>query len=163
MTLASLEEVATLDDDGNIDGLQFDGRERRIQEWLDGKEDEEYKALFRKLRMRAKNKRNYKRIVSTKEGRERVRESGRRSKAKNRERRNEGEKQRRRKEREESPIELACKVCRKTWILPFGVRPSSVCSERCKRAFDAMVRKGVSVRGKSTNQVENLGQGSTSD
>jgi hypothetical protein len=56
MTIARLDEVATWDDEGNIEGLQFGGRDRSIQEWRDKQEELEYQRLFATLAARNKLK-----------------------------------------------------------------------------------------------------------
>ncbi|MEB5450139.1 hypothetical protein RXV47_28710, partial [Pseudomonas aeruginosa] len=52
MSFARLEEVATYDDDGEVQGFQFGGKERRIQEWKEKQEEKEFAALVEKLQKR---------------------------------------------------------------------------------------------------------------
>ena len=52
MTIARFEEVACFDDEGRVEGMQFDSRERRVQQWREKKDDEEFERLVAKLRQK---------------------------------------------------------------------------------------------------------------
>jgi len=138
--------VATWDEDGVVEGFQFDSRERSIQEWRDKKEDEEYAALFEQLYQRkwAAEAR------STDEGRERYLQNLRRYRERNRDRIREMERQRRREKYEANPVANQCEECNETWIVPYkqkGKRSSRFCSTKCANRWHAIRRAKKRNRG----------------
>lgn len=130
MTIATLDDVIAWDDDGEIDGLQFDGRERAIQEWRDRKEEEEYKALFQRLYKRN----HYRRAAETPEGKARQMENVRRYRERNRERMRQRERDQRRAEYAANPVVNTCQECGQSWAVPFERknRKSKFCSQSCR-------------------------------
>lgn len=129
MSIATLEEVAVWDDEGNVEGLQFDGRERRIQEWKDRKEAEEFAALVERLQKRNSNRRRW----NDPEKRERMRladikhrRSGRKQQRAN---------ERRREQYEAEPVINTCVECGHQEAVPYekrGARASQFCSRKCR-------------------------------
>lgn len=144
MSFASLDEVAVLDDDGRIEGLQFDGRERRIQEWREKKEAEEFDKLIAKLRQHKNYRAWYEKRKDDPEFRRKMREHNRRMKRKHGTRRNAEDRAKRRQEAEENPIVNTCQWCGKEFTIEFGFkkkRTSKYCSRTCRNRVAYLARK----------------------
>jgi len=152
MTIASLDEVASFDDDGNVTGLQFAGRERSIQEWRDAKEDAAYRKLFAKLQSRnwaAKRRGDSefraRGLAATRRYRERHRSvlSARQSSA-------------RRTKYEAAPVVNICEECGKSWSPPYEKRnkQSRFCSKSCRNRNHGRQRAAARNRGMRDMSVE---------
>lgn len=146
MTIATLDEVATWDDEGQIEGFQFGGRERALQEWKEKKEAEEFAALCERLYHRkwAAKKRQ------TEEGRQKLQEALRRYRAENREHCNALERQRRKAKYEADPVVNQCEECGEIWIVPYerkGPKSSRFCSVKCKNRWHGIRRARRRNRG----------------
>lgn len=138
MTLARLDEVIGWDSDGNVDGLQFDSRARRIQEWRDKKEDAEFCALVERLQKRNAARR----AAADPVKRERMREANRRHQASGR--KEARARQRRREQYEANPTVNVCEQCGAKQLVPFdkkGTRPSRFCSKKCRNAWHGKRRQ----------------------
>lgn len=138
MSIATLEEVATWDDEGNVEGFQFDSRERRIQEWREKKEAEEFAALVDRLQKRNSARRAMADPVSReriKKNERRHRESGRKQQRAN---------ERRREKYEADPIVNVCEQCGHIETVPFdkkGVKRSRFCSRSCRNKHHGSKRQ----------------------
>lgn len=129
MSIARLEEVAIYDEDGRVEGIQFDSRERRIQEWRDKKEEREFAALVEKLQKRN----SARKARSCPETLSRIREIQRKHHASGR--KQERAKELRREKYEADPIVNVCQECGKSETVPFdkiGVKRSKFCSRSCR-------------------------------
>jgi hypothetical protein len=129
VSFARLEEVATYDDDGEVQGFQFGGKERRIQEWKEKQEEKEFAALIEKLQ-----KRNSARKARTNpESLSRIREIQKKHQASGR--KQERARELRREKYEANPIVNVCEECGKAEAVPFdkiGVKRSKFCSRSCR-------------------------------
>jgi hypothetical protein len=133
--IARLEEVATYDDEGRVEGMQFDSRERRIQQWKEKKEDEEFDRLIAKLRQKKNWRAWYDRHKDKPDFRERLREQCRVMRVKHGPRRNAAERERRKQEAEAKPIVNICEECGKEFVREFGYkrkRTAKFCSRSCR-------------------------------
>jgi len=144
--IATLSEVVEFDEDGHVDGLQFDGRERAIQEWRDRKEAAEYTQLFERLYQRkwATAARN------DPVRRERILENLRRYRTKHRERVRQMERDRRRAKYEADPVINQCKVCGNVWTVPYdrhGPKRAQFCSTKCRNRWHGIRRARRRNRG----------------
>lgn len=140
MSIASLEEVAVFDDEGTIEGLQFDSRERAIQEWRDRKEKEEYERLFSRLYQRnwARERRK------DPEHRKRHQENLRRHRQRNHKAIRDRENARNRARYEANPVVNTCQECGHTWQVPYGrkgPKSSKFCSTKCRNQDSGRRRK----------------------
>jgi hypothetical protein len=132
-----LDELEIFDQDGNVDGFEFDSKERRIQEWRDKKEEREFAALVQRLQKR--NAANRARADESK--RARILESERRHRAS-------GKKELRKKQRirekyAANPVVNVCEECSKSVVVPFekrGQRKSRFCSLKCRRRLEGRER-----------------------
>jgi len=137
MSFARLEEVAVWDEEGTIDGLQFDGRERRLQEWRERKEEREFSALVERLQKRNAAQRARQDPVRMERIRlndQRYRETGQKQLREN---------ARRREKYEADPVVNTCVECRKTWSPPYEqkVKKSRFCSRSCRNRNHARYRQ----------------------
>lgn len=130
-----LEEVATYDDECRVEGMQFDSRERRIQQWKDKKDDEEFDRFIATLRQKKNWLAWYARHKDDPIFRERLREHCRLMRAKHGPRRNAEERERRKREAKANPIINVCEECGREFVREFGLkrkRTSRFCSRRCR-------------------------------
>jgi hypothetical protein len=138
MTLASLEEVAIRDEEGSIVGLQFDGRERSIQEWKERKEADEFAALVERLQKRNSAQRaraDPVRQARIRENERRHRESGRKQQRMN---------ALRREKYEADPVVNVCEECGEVDTVLFekkSVKRSRFCSRSCRNRHHGRTRK----------------------
>jgi hypothetical protein len=133
MIACRVEEVATYDDDGRVEGMQFDGRERRIQQWREKKEAKEFDRLIAKLRQHKNYRAWYERHKNEQGFRERMRSHCRRMRVLHGDRRN--AEARATREQEAKPICNVCEECGREFVLPFGFkkkRRSKYCSRTCR-------------------------------
>jgi Skp family chaperone for outer membrane proteins len=141
--LATLDDIG-FDDDGEVDGFQFDGRERRMQEWREKKEGSDFDRLVAKLKQKKKYRAWYDRHKHKPEFKQKMRESNARQRAKHRARRNAEDKKKRAEKAEESPIVNICEQCGKRFIIPFGFkkkRTSRFCTLVCRNKDSHIMRK----------------------
>lgn len=138
MSIATLDEVAVWDDEGTIDGLQFDGRERRIQEWKDKQEAKEFAALVERLQKRNSARRAKSDPVKA----DRIRANDRRHRESGRKR--ERERQRRRENYEADPVVNVCEECGKIDTVPYekkSAKRSRFCSRTCRNRHHGRTRQ----------------------
>jgi hypothetical protein len=131
--IASFKEVATFDENGRVDGMQFDSKQRRLQLWKEKKEAEEFDRLIAKLKQHKNYRAWYTRHRDDPAFQQRMREHNRRMRAKHGARRNAAA----REKRQEHAVEVinTCQECGKTFSLPFGYkkkRTSKYCSRVCR-------------------------------
>lgn len=131
LMIARLEEVATYDEDGRVEGMQFDSRERRIQQWREKKEDEEFERLIAKLRQKKKYRAWYDRHKDDPDFRERLRQHCRIMRVKHGPRRN--AEARAKRLAEKKPKQCSCQECGKDFE-KYGhkAKPSKFCSRSCR-------------------------------
>jgi hypothetical protein len=129
--IARLEEVAVYDDEGRVEGMQFDSRERRIQQWREKKEDQEFDRLIAKLKQKKKYRAWYDRHKNEPDFRARLQEQCRVMRIKHGARRNAESKAKRLAEKK--PISCKCVECGKPFE-NFGhkAKPSKFCSRTCR-------------------------------
>lgn len=151
MSIARLEDVAVWDEDGNVDGLQFDGRERRIQQWREKQDGREFAELVERLQKRNSARRARQdpmRMEQIRENDRRHRESGRKLVREN---------LRRREKYAADPVVNVCEECDGTWSPPYEQRAkrSRFCSKRCRNKFHGRQRcrpvaglRDMGIRGK---------------
>jgi hypothetical protein len=138
MTLAIIDEVIEFDEDGRVDGLQFDSRERALQEWRERKEDREYQSLFVRL-----YKRNWARkLASSPEGRERLQANNRRYRQQNIIHCRAVENARRKRKYDANPVVNQCEECGQCCTPPYEQRNkrSRFCGNRCRSRFYGRAR-----------------------
>jgi len=148
MTLASFEEVVSFDDEGIVDGFQFNGRERRLQEWREKKESAEFDKLITKLRRHKNYRAWYLRHKDDPVWRERFRKYVREQKRKHSVRRN-AEARQKRIEAHASIVNV-CEECGTKFSFEYGQRKkrSRFCSMKCRNR--ASGRSRVRTYKKST-------------
>lgn len=155
MTIATLDEVATWDEEGNVEGFQFDSRERSVQEWRDKKEDDEYSALFERLA-----KRNWAAEARKDESfRVRKNEILRAFRERHRDRYRQLDRDRRRAKYEANPVVNQCEECKETWVVPYerqGQRSSRFCSTKCRNRWNGIRRAAKRNRGLRKMDVKPL-------
>lgn len=137
METRRLAEFAEHDDDGNVIGFQFDGRERRIQEWRDRQEEKQYEELFRRLQSRNSARRalvDPVRRVRVQAADRRHRESGKKQRREN---------ERRREQYEQNPIVNICEQCGVGSTVPYekrGKKRTKFCSRKCRNRHHGQKR-----------------------
>ena len=136
MTIARFEEVACFDDEGRVDGMQFDSKARRLQEWREKKEDREFDRLIAKLRQKKNYLAWYARHKDEPGFREKMRAHNKRAKDKHRDRRNaeSREKYRSKIARKEATVNV-CVECQKEFTQDAGYkkkRAARFCSRACR-------------------------------
>jgi hypothetical protein len=142
--IARWEEVVSWDEDGNVDGLQFDSRERRIQQWKEKKEDEEFDRLVAKLKQKKNYRAWYDRHKNDPEFRKKMQAHNRRMRAIHGAKRNAADRERRKQQAEEQPIVNVCQECQAEFTLEFGFkkkRTSKYCSRTCRNRVAQRARK----------------------
>ncbi len=135
MTIATLVEVAVWDEEGAIEGLQFDGRERRIQEWREKKDEEEFDRLVAKIRQHNNYRRWYERHKYDSSFRKRINAHSARMRSKHGKRRNAEARAKRKQEHEANPIVNLCEECHKEFVREYGFkrkRTAKFCSRKCR-------------------------------
>ncbi len=139
MTITTLDAVIQYDEDGRIEGLQFDGRERAIQNWRDRKEVEEYRSLFDRLHKRNAARRA--RMEPIKKAR--IDAASSRYRDNNRDRIKRRDRDRRRAKYEADPVVNQCAECGHVWIPPYEqrVKRSRFCSRSCRNRNHARQRQ----------------------
>lgn len=133
--LARLEEVAVYDEEGRVEGMQFDGKARRMQQWREKKEDEEFEALIAKLRQKKKYRAWYDRHKDDPNFREKMREQCRAMKAKHGSKWNANDREKRREDAEKNPVVNKCEECGKEFVREYGFkkkRTAKFCSKNCR-------------------------------
>jgi hypothetical protein len=133
--LATWNEVAAWDEDGEVDGFQFDGRERRMQEWREAKEDQEFEKLVAKLRQHKNYRAWYDRHKNDPEFMARLRRHNAAMRAKHGQRRNAQARQQRAEAAEENPVVNVCQRCRKRFVKEFGFKKKKTakfCGRVCR-------------------------------
>jgi hypothetical protein len=131
VTFAKFEEVAVFDDDGHVTGLQFDSRARRLQQWREKKEEEQYEKLFNKLRAQRSISRYSEETIA------KIKASRRRWQLANREHVYRRLSQRRREAYYADPAIRTCEQCGASWCYLFGNtagRLRRFCDQRCRIA-----------------------------
>lgn len=132
MSFATLEEVAIWDEDGNVEGLQFDGRERRIQEWKEKQEEKEFEKLLQALR----NRNRVERLKNEdRDGYRRMREVQDEWRRQNRKRVNELSRLRRKRKYQEDPVVCTCGECGAVWSVPYekkNQKARKFCDNKCR-------------------------------
>ena len=136
MTIARFEEVVSFDDEGHVDGLQFDCKKRRLQEWREKKDDEEFGLLVAKLRQKKRYLAWYARHKDEPGFREKMRAHNKRMKDKHRDRRNAEHREKYRSEiaRKEATVNV-CVECQKKFTQEAGYkkkRAAKFCSRACR-------------------------------
>lgn len=153
MTLATLDEIATWDEEGQIEGFQFGGRERSIQEWKEKKEAEEFEELCKRLYARkwaAEARRDERRS-------EQIRQALRRYREANREHCNRMERERRKAKYEADPVVNQCEECGEIWVVPYeqgGKKSCRFCSTKCRNRYHGRARAKRRNRGLRNMQVK---------
>jgi hypothetical protein len=136
MTIARFEEVACFDDEGNVEGLQFDSKKRRLQEWRNKKDDEEFELLVAKLRQRKRYLAWYARRKDEPGFREKMRAHNKRMKDRHRDRRNAENREKYRTEiARKEPTVNVCAECQKQFTQEAGYkkkRAAKFCSRACR-------------------------------
>jgi len=128
--IARLNEVISFSDDGEITGLQFDSRERRIQQWREKKEAEQFAELCEALRKRnvaREARQDPDRLEKVKENHRRHYESGKRLSRVH---------EYRREKYYADPVVNTCQMCGKEEVVPYekhGQKKSKFCSQKCRR------------------------------
>ncbi len=143
MSFATLEEVAVYDDEGRVEGMQFDSRERRIQQWKEKKEDQEFDLLITKLRQHKNYRAWYTRHQDNPVFRERIKQHNQRMRAKHGKRRYAEAREQRAKEAAEKPIINVCEECGKEFVREFGYkrkRTAKFCGRSCRNRNHAKTR-----------------------
>lgn len=138
MSIATLDEVAIWDEDGHVEGLQFDCRERRIQEWREKKEAEEFDRLIARLRQHNNYRKWYEKRQHDPEFRKKMREHCRRMRRIHGERRYAEAREQRKREADENPIVNVCEECQEEFTIGFGYkkkRTSRFCGKKCRNRF----------------------------
>lgn len=138
MTIHSFGEIAEYDEDGQLTGFQFEGRERAIQEWREKKEEDEFRELVERLQKRN----SARRTAASAEGRRRLQETDRRFKARHGARINAAARRRRQQAYEANPVVNQCEECGVVWSPPYEqrVRRSRFCSRRCRNRSHGRTR-----------------------
>lgn len=139
--IVRLDEVATFDEDGRVDGMQFDSKQRRLQLWKEKKEAEEFDRLIAKLKQHKRYRAWYTRHRDDPVFQQRMRDHSRRMRAKHGARRNAAA----RAKRHEQAVEIinTCQESGKTFSLPFGYkkkRTSKYCSRVCRNRVGQRAR-----------------------
>jgi hypothetical protein len=136
MTIARFEEVACFDDEGKVEGLQFDSKKRRLQEWRNKKDDEEFELLVAKLRQRKRYLAWYARRKDEPGFREKMRAHNKRMKDRHRDRRNAENREKYRTEiARKEPTVNVCAECQKQFTQEAGYkkkRAAKFCSRACR-------------------------------
>jgi hypothetical protein len=141
MTLAMFDEVATFDDEGRVDGFQFNSRERRIQEWKEKKENDEFEKMITKLRRHKNYRAWYERHKDDPVWRERLRTYTREQRRKHSAKRNADA----RKKRIESHASIVnvCEECGTQFSFEYGKskkKRSRFCSMKCRNRTNDRLR-----------------------
>lgn len=147
--IGRLEEVATYDDEGRLEGMQVDSVARRIQLWREKKEDEDFELLIAKLRQKKNYRAWYDRHKNDADFRERMREHCRIMRAKHGRRRDAEARAKRKQEAKATPIINVCEFCGKAFVREFGFkrkRTAKFCSRSCRNrdAYKRRDRKQIS-------------------
>lgn len=140
MTLAMFDEVATFDDEGRVDGFQFNSRERRLQEWKEKKENDEFEKMITKLRRHKNYRAWYERHKDDPVWRERLRAYTREQRRKHSAKRN-ADARRKRIEAHASIVNV-CEECGKKFSFEYGQRKkrSRFCSMKCRNRTNGRLR-----------------------
>lgn len=160
MVFATLDEVAVYDEDGNVDGLQFDSRERRIQEWRERKEAREFARLVESLQKRNSARRALQdpvRLERIKEHRRKHAASGRKWKR---------ERERRIEKYKADPVVCKCQQCGATWCVVYtkkSQKASKFCGIKCRLRFASIAASKLKNRGLRKMDVRQLITGYLAD
>ena len=144
MSIATLDEVAVWDEDGKVEGLQFDGRERRLQQWRERKEEREFAKLVVSLQKRnaARNARMDPAKLERIKGHQRKHtQSGRRWRR---------ERQRRIEKYQADPVVCKCQQCGASWCVVYAKKSqkaSKFCGLKCRQHAYAVLRARAKNRG----------------
>lgn len=140
MTLAMFDEVATFDDEGRVDGFQFNSRERRLQEWKEKKENDEFEKMIIKLRRHKNYRAWYERHKDDPVWRERLRTYTREQRRKHSAKRNADARQKRIEAH--ASIVNVCEECGKKFSFEYGQRKkrSRFCSMKCRNRTNGRLR-----------------------
>jgi hypothetical protein len=156
MALATLDEVAVWDEDGNVDGLQFDGRERRLQEWRDRKEAIEFEKLCQSLR----NRNRIERIKQADQARyQQMRENQDEWRRRNIEHVRKARNARRKAKYQADPVVCKCQECGATWCVVYEKRSqkaSKFCGKKCRLKVDSRKASRKRNRGLRKMNVRQL-------
>lgn len=153
MVFATLEEVAVWDEYGNVDGLQFDSRERRIQEWRERKEEREFAKLVESLQKRNSAQRRRQDPVKL----ERIREHQRKHIASGRKWKRERE--RRIEKYKADPVVCKCQQCGATWCVVYAKKSqkaSKFCGKKCRMRATSVAASKRKNRGLRKMDVRQL-------
>lgn len=132
MLQVSIEEVADFDEDGQIVGMQFDTRERAIQQWREKKEAEDFDRLCDRLvaRNRARARR------ATQQGRIANRRASTKFYRRNRDKICAARRRARKAEYDADPVVHQCEWCGQHWSPEYdncrGKSNVRFCSDRCR-------------------------------
>lgn len=144
MSLAGFDEVVSFDEEGRIDGFQFNNRARRIQEWRERKEQDDFDKMVAKLRQSKRWRKWYLAHRDDPGFREKMREHNRRMRLKHGAKRNAEARQKR---QEANPLTVnVCQECHKEFAIEFGFkrkRTSKFCSRSCRNRSNHKLRKVV--------------------
>ena len=140
MTLAMFDEVATFEDEGRVDGFQFNSRESRLQEWKEKKENDEFEKMITKLRRHKNYRAWYERHKDDPVWRERLRAYTREQRRKHSAKRN-ADARRKRIEAHASIVNV-CEECGKKFSFEYGQRKkrSRFCSMKCRNRTNGRLR-----------------------
>ena len=131
----------TYDDDGNLEGFQVMGRERRLMEWREKKEQEEFERLCRRLRRKRSD------ANAPPEVKARRHAYQRRWEREHRKERQKRERERARLRYEQEPVVNTCEYCRTVFVPEFTERTKHkrFCSKACRT--NACKRRQREARG----------------
>jgi hypothetical protein len=153
MAFATLEEVAVWDEYGNVEGLQFDNRERRIQEWRERKEEREFAKLVESLQKRnaaRKARQDPVKLERIKQHQRNHTLSGRRWKR---------ERERRIEKYKADPVICRCQECGATWCVIYtkkSQKASKFCGKKCRMRFASVAASKRKNRGLRKMDVRQL-------
>lgn len=144
MTIVSLKEIVSFDEEGKSDGLQFFSAKNEYEE---RKEEQEYAALFKRLQKNNSAKRK------RKANPEASREYSRQYWVNNKARISTMEREKRQKAYEANPVINQCLVCGKVWSPPYTQtnRKARFCSPNCCAKYHHPFRKP---RNKTARDME---------
>lgn len=154
MAFATIDEIG-FDDDGNVSGVQFDGRARRIQEWREKREEQEFRKLVARLQSRN----------CAREARQDPVRRSRIAAAQIRHRKTQKYRDTMRRRRvgayEKNPTVNVCEQCGAMWIPPYEqrVKRSRFCNRRCRNRWHGERRdrsRGLVNRGLQSQLLRDL-------
>lgn len=127
------DEVATFDEEGRLEGMQIEGRARRIQAWKEKKDDEEFDRLIARLKAKNHYQAWFERNKHDASVIARLRGHARRYYRRNADALNAAARRRRREKA--AQVVNQCEECGHSFTLPFGFKRrlrAKYCSDRCR-------------------------------